>query len=193
VPVDNPPMDDIFVPTRHRLSVDDFHKLGEAGILDEDSRVELIEGELFDMPPIGVPHMQVVNRLNRLLVLAVGDQGIVSVQNPVTLPPHSEPQADVTILKPGWAVSVATPTPDDVLLLVEVADTTLSYDRGRKLRLYARAGLREVWIVDVQGRKVESYRDPTAQGYGHRAEHRPGEAISPLTLPLVTLAIAELF
>jgi Uma2 family endonuclease len=85
-------MSAVFTPTRHKLSVDDYHKLGEAGILNEDSRVELIEGELIDMAPIGPPHMMAVNRLTRLLVRAVGDLGIVSIRNPVTLPPHSEPQ-----------------------------------------------------------------------------------------------------
>jgi Uma2 family endonuclease len=131
-------MSAVFTPTRHKLSVDDYHKLGEAGILDEDSRVELIEGELIDMAPIGPPHMMAVNRLNRLLVRAVGDLGIVSIQNPITLPPHSEPQPDIAVLRPGIDKRGAgLPGPADVLLLIEVADTTLAYDRGTKLQLYA--------------------------------------------------------
>jgi len=91
-------MSAVFTPTRYKLSVEDYHRLGKAGVLTEDSRVELIDGELMQMAPIRGPHMQVVNRLNRLLVTAVGDLGVVSIQNPVALPPHSEPQPDIAIL-----------------------------------------------------------------------------------------------
>lgn len=105
-------MSAVFTPTRYKLSVDDYHKLGEAGILNEDSRVELIEGELIEMAPIGGPHMGIVNRLTRLLVLALGDSGEVSVQNPVRLSRHSEPQPDFAILKPrsGDAASMVSKT-----------------------------------------------------------------------------------
>jgi Uma2 family endonuclease len=184
----------VFTPTRYKLSVEDHYKLGEVGILTEDSRVELIEGELIEMAPIGGSHMGLVNRLTRLLVLAVGDLGVVSIQNPVTLPPHSEPQPDVAILKPG-ADSAGSPVPhaDDVLLIIEVADTTLAYDRNTKLKLYAQAGMAEAWIVNVQARCVEVYREPQGDGYNRKSEMRPGDVVTPLALPMVKVSISDIF
>jgi Uma2 family endonuclease len=187
-------MSAVFTPTRHKLSVEDYHKLGEAGILSEDSRVELIEGELIDMAPIGGPHMGLVNRLTRLLVPAVGDLGVVSIQNPVTLPPDSEPQPDVAILKPGADSAGSTvPLPDEVLLLIEVADTTIAYDRNTKLKLYAKAGVVEVWIVNVQSKCVEVYRQPTISGYLRKLDVGLGDSVSPLSLPMVELRVANIF
>lgn len=187
-------MSEVFTPTRYKLSVEDYHKLGDAGILNEDSRVELIEGELIEMAPIGGPHMAVVNRLTKRLVLAVGDFGVVSVQNPVRLPPHSEPQPDFAILKPraGDAAS-AVPGAEDVLLLIEVADATLAYDRGTKLALYAKSGIAESWIVNLQSKCIEVYREPTAHGYTKRIEFQREERVSPLALPTMSVAVAEMF
>ncbi|MGF1613973.1 MAG: Uma2 family endonuclease [Gammaproteobacteria bacterium] len=187
-------MSEVFTPTRYKLSVEDYHRLGDAGILNEDSRVELIEGELIEMAPIGGPHMAVVNRLTKLLVLAVGDLGVVSVQNPVRLPPHSEPQPDFAILKPraGDAVS-AVPGPEDVLLLIEVAGATLAYDRGTKLVLYAKSGIAESWIVNLQSKCVEVYREPTTHGYTKRIEFPREERVSPLAFPTMSVAVAEVF
>src|SRR5438105_12620460 len=114
-------MSEVFTPTRYKWTVDDYHKLGDAGILTEDSRVELIAGDLIEMARIDGPHMGTVNRLNKMLVLAVGDHGVVSVQNPVTLPPYSEPQPDFAILRPGAGMPASgLPLADDVLLLIEV-------------------------------------------------------------------------
>lgn len=187
-------MSAVFTPIRHKLSVEDYHKLGEVGVLTEDSRVELIDGELIDMAPIGGPHMRLVNRLNRLLVRTVGDLGEVSVQNPVTLPPRSEPQPDVTILKPSMdSAASVVPGPDDVLLLIEVADSTLSYDRNTKLKLYARAGIVESWIVNVPSRCVEVYREPTPDGYSRQLELRSNDTISPLALPTIKISVADIF
>jgi Uma2 family endonuclease len=179
---------------RHKLTVEDYHKLGEFGILTQDSRVELMEGELIDMTPIGGPHMGLVNRLTKLLVLAVGDEGVVSVQNPVTLPPYSEPQPDVAILKAGAdGASSAVPQAQDVLLLIEVADTTLAYDRDVKLDLYARSGILETWIVNVPSKRIEVYQEPASNGYVRRFEVGSGDVLSPLALPAVQLAVAEVF
>jgi Uma2 family endonuclease len=187
-------MSAVFTPTRHKLSVEDYHKLGEAGILTEHSRVELVEGELIDMAPIGGPHMGLVNRLNRLLVLAVGDLGVVSIQNPVTLPPYSEPQPDVAILKLGAdSVASSVPQANDVLLLIEVADTTLAYDRTTKLALYAKAGIAETWIVNLQSQRVEVYREPTVNGYLRSFEVGIDGVVSPLALPTVQIAVATIF
>jgi Uma2 family endonuclease len=187
-------MSAVFTPTRHKLSVDDYHKLGEAGVLDEDSRVELIEGELIDMAPIGVPHMTAVNRLNRLFVQAVGDLGVVSIQNPVSLPPHSEPQPDIAVLRSGVdRPGASLPGPADVLLLIEVADTTLAYDRGTRLPLYARAGVVECWIVNLQARCVEVYRKATPQGYSETTEFRAGDVVSPVMLSTLKIEVAAIF
>jgi len=130
-------MSAVFTPTRYKWSVEDYHKLGETGILGEDSRVELIKGDLIETAPIGPAHMRCLNRLTRMFFIAAGDLAIVSVQNPVTLPLRSEPQPDITLLKPGFdsAKPPRTPLPQDVLLLVEVADTTLAYDRRTELPL----------------------------------------------------------
>ncbi len=187
-------MSAVFTPTRYKLSVDDYHKLGEAGILNEDSRVELIEGELIEMAPIGGPHMNIVNRLNRLLVLAVGDLGVVSIQNPVTLPPISEPQPDISILELGAdRLDAGVPLPGNVLLIIEVADTTLSYDRNTKLKIYAKAGIPEVWIVNVNSRCIEVCREPATGNYSQKIERKGKDDVSCLTLPSVKLAVAEIF
>jgi Uma2 family endonuclease len=187
-------MSAVFTPTRHKLSVEDYHKLGEAGILTEDSRVELLEGELIEMAPIGVPHMAVVNRLTRPLVLAAGELGVVSVQNPVRLPPHSEPQPDVAILRrrAGDAESLV-PGPEDVLLLIEVADTTLVYDRSTKLHLYAKFGIPESWIANLQSKCIEVYREPTVHGYAKRIESHLEDSVSPLALSKMSVAVAKIF
>jgi Uma2 family endonuclease len=150
--------------TRRRFTVHDFHRMGEAGILHEDDRVELIEGEIVEMAAIGTRHFACVNALNRLLVRGVGDEAIVSVQNPVRLDEHTEPQPDLTVLRTR-DYRRSLPGPGDVLLLIEVSDTTLSYDRGVKLPLYARAGIPEVWIVDVVGETLERHTDPSGEIY----------------------------
>jgi len=187
-------MSAVFTPTRYKWTVDDYHKLGEVGILDEDSRVELIEGELLEMALIDGPHMGTVNRLNKMLVLAVGDDAVVSVQNPVTLPPYSEPQPDFTILRPGAGMPASgVPHADDVFLLIEVADTTLAYDRSRKLKLYAREGIVEYWIVNVSKKSIEVYRDRKTEGYSTSIELRRGAVASPLALPNVKLSVTEIF
>ena len=187
-------MSEVFTPTRYKWTVDDYHKLGEAGILTEDSRVELIEGELIEMAPIHGPHMGTVNRLNKMLVLAVGDHAVVSVQNPVTLPPYSEPQPDFTILRLGAGMPASgVPHCDDVLLLIEVADTTVRYDRSTKLKLYAKEGIAEYWIVNLQRGCIEVYRDRTTDGYSVSTELWPGDFASPQALTTVKLDVAAIF
>jgi Uma2 family endonuclease len=187
-------MSAVFTPTRHKLTVEDYHKLGEAGILTQESRAELIQGELIDRASIGGAHMGLVNRLNRLLVLAVRDRGVVSIQNPVTLPPDSEPQPDVAILTPGPDTAGASvPRPEDVLLLIEVADSTLAYDRNTKLMLYAKAGVAEAWIVNIQAKCVEVYRGPSPDGYREKMEMGLRDVVAPLSLPTVELRVASIF
>jgi Uma2 family endonuclease len=150
--------------SRRRFTVHDFHKMAEAGILHEDDRVELIEGEIVEMAAIGSRHFTCVNKLNHLLVRDVGDAAIVSVQNPVRLDERNEPQPDLAVIRAG-DYRESLPTPEDVLLLIEVSDTTLSHDRNVKLPLYARAGVPEVWIVNLANETVERHTDPSESGY----------------------------
>jgi Uma2 family endonuclease len=156
-------------PRRHRYSVADFYGMGDAGILAPDARVELIDGEVIDMAPIGSPHAGIVNVLTRRFVLAVDDRATVAIQNPVRLDDFSQPQPDVALLRPradGYAG--AMPTGADVLLLVEVAASSLAFDRDVKAPLYARHGIPEFWLVDVEGRRVVRYAGPAAGAYGVR-------------------------
>ena len=182
------------IPHRYRLTVAEYHRLGENGIFDEDSRVELIEGDLIAMPPIGEQHASKTRRLNQLFSLRVGDAAIVDVQNPVMLDAHSEPQPDVVLLKPRPDFyESAHPRPEDVLLLIEVSDSTLRYDRDIKVPLYAKAGIPEVWLLDVAGQRLEVYRRPSPDGY--REIHYPAltDNIAPVLLPELSLSVASLF
>ena len=151
---------------RRRFTVKEFHHMGEAGILTEDDRVELIDGEIVHMTPIGSRHAACVKRFIRLLTTAVGDRAIVAAQDPVVLGPDSEPQPDVALLRPRPDFYAGGhPGPEDVWLLVEVTDTTAPFDRTVKVPLYARAGIPEVWLVDLAAQSVEVYRRPSASGY----------------------------
>lgn len=178
--------------TRWRFTVHDYHRMGEAGILHEDDRVELIEGELVEMTTIGTRHFSCVNRLTRMLVMNVGDEAIVSVQNPVRLNEYNEPQPDVTVIRPR-DYRESLPMPEDVLLLIEVSDTTLAYDRGVKLPLYARAGIREVWIVDLAGEAIERYTDPLEESYRGADRLRRGQRLESISLPGPTPSVDEIF
>jgi Uma2 family endonuclease len=151
---------------RRPLTVAEYHRMGEVGILTEDDRVELIEGELVAMSPIGSVHAGTSNTLTRRLVQVVGDRGIVAVGNPVQLDDLSEPQPDFTVLKPrDDDYRRATPRPHEVLLIIEVADSSLAYDRNVKRSLYARHGIPEFWIVNLVAGEVEVCRGPQGEQY----------------------------
>lgn len=184
----------VFTPTRYKLSVEDYHKLGAAGVLTEDSRVELIEGELIEMAPIGPKHASVVDTLVGLLAPQAGNQFRLSTQNPLTLMPRSEPQPDLMLLKPrADRYASSLPSAADVLAVIEVSDKTLEYDRGPKLSLYAHHGIPEYWIVDVQAKRIEVFRDPGPKGYTQELEFGPPDVVSPQALPGVSLNVAEIF
>lgn len=148
----------------HPLTVDDYHAMAEAGILTEDSRVELIDGQLIDKMTIGPRHLRVVNVLNKIAVLQASHVVEVSIQNPVILGRYSEPEPDVVLLR-GDRDQSKVPSVGDVLLLVEVADTTLRLDKRVKLPLYAAAGIPEVWIVNLVDEVLERYTDPSESGF----------------------------
>lgn len=161
---------------RHRLRVEDFHRMGAAGILRADERVELIGGEVIDMAPIGSQHAGTVAFLAKRLERAVTDSALVFVQNPLALGPDSEPQPDLMLLKPrADFYRGGHPRPEHVLLVVEVADTTLAYDRDIKLPLYARHGIPEAWLVDLDIQRLHLFSSPSAAGYRRsRVLDRPG-------------------
>ena len=153
-------------PRRHRLTVEDYYRMGETGILQPDERVELIEGEIIDMAPPGSLHAGTVKQLGHLRRQAVGDKATIQVQDPISLDRYSEPQPDLALLRPhADFYKSAHPRPGDVLLIIEVADTSLQYDRDIKVSLYARHGIPEVWLVDVRERRLTRYRDPAEGAY----------------------------
>ena len=180
-------------PTRHRLDVDAYYKMAEAGILARPHRVELIDGEIFDMPAIGSPHAAITNRLARIFSRALPDEvALVSVQNPLRLDAYNEPEPDVMLLKPRQDdYQNRHPSAADVLLLVEVSDSSLTYDRGTKLALYVRFGVPEVWIVDLVGAAIEVYRQPAGGAYAHKERLTSG-SLAPALVPGVTLDVGAL-
>ena len=179
--------------TRRELTVAEYHRMGEVGILTEDDRVELIEGELIAMSPIGSAHSGTVNALTHMLVQVVGDRGVVAVQNPVQLDDRSEPQPDFSVLKPrADFYRRATPLPHEVLLIIEVADSSLAYDRGVKKSLYARHGIPEFWIVDLPAGEVEVCRSPGSGDYALVSRVGRGGILEPELLPGATIPVAAL-
>lgn len=172
------------------FTVDEYHKMIRANILTEDDQVELLAGELVQMSPIGTRHAACVNRLTHIFTLALGQRAIISVQNPIQLSNLSEPELDVAIVKPrSDFYAQAHPMPEDVLLLVEVADTSAEFDRTVKLPLYAQAGIVEVWLIDLAENQVGVYRQPIPQGY---QQMEPGQTLSPVALPELEVVIDEM-
>ena len=186
-------MSTAFKPTRTRFTVEQFHEMGRAGILSADCRVELIEGELIDMAPIGSLHASVVAALSTLFARQVGDEVVVWTQNPISLPPEDEPLPDIALLRQSSdRYRGSLPVANDVLLLIEVADTTLQHDRATKLALYARHGVREVWIVNLVDRVVEVYREPSNSAYRVKLERNAADVVAPVALPTVEVGLAEI-
>ena len=187
-------MDSVVTVRPHRFTVVEYHRMGEVGILNEDSRVELIRGQIVDMAPIGAPHHGMVIRLTRLLPGVLAGRGILSVQNPVRLDDGSEPEPDVVVLRPrADDYATATPCPPDVLLLIEVADTSLEADRAVKLPLYAESGIAECWIVNLVERVVEVCRQPRNGRFAESRRVGPGEVLDLALLPGVALPVVDLF
>ena len=180
-------------PRRHRITVHEYHRMAEVGLLAPDARVELIEGEIVDMAPIGTEHGSVVDQLNRLLTRAVGDLAIVRIQGAIRLSQITEPEPDVAVLKArADFYRHEQPPGTDTLLVVEVSDSTLRYDRDVKVPLYARHGVAEVWIVDLQRGRVLFYASPADGEYRKQSSvDRP--AMTPLAaLPSVSVDLSGL-
>lgn len=181
------------VPTRARFTVEQFVRIYEQEILDPERRYELIEGQIFEMPPIGPGHAGGVTYFTALLVIRLADRALVSVQGPIRIGDRSLPQPDLAVLRfrPS-EYRDRYPTPDDVYLLIEVADSSLRFDRGLKQRLYARSGIPEYWIVNLRRNVVEVFREPGADGYQSQAIAQPGETLTLVALPDVSFAVAEI-
>ena len=159
-----------------RFNAAEFHRMTAAGIFREDDRIELLQGEIIEMTPIGPRHAACVMRLTTLLGRTIGNRNFLSVQNPVQLDDDNELYPDITILRPrAEDYNQALPRPADVLLLIEVADTSLESDRNLKIPEYARAGIPEVWLVDIVNSQVFAYAGPTTSGYGSIQQIGAGE------------------
>ena len=180
---------------RHRFTVEEYHKMGEAGIFSEDDRVELIDGEVVEMTPIGWRHMWCVRQLNRILVgfaderTARGDRYEVDVQDPIFLDGHGEPQPDLVLLhNPPVG---RPPGPAEVALVVEVADTSLGFDRDVKLPRYSQAGISEAWLVDLNSETIEVHSGPGPGGYRRTTRYTTGERVESATLPELAFDTSE--
>jgi Uma2 family endonuclease len=187
-------MDDVLATVdvrRRRFTVDEYYRMAAVGILTERDRVELIEGEIVEMSPIGLRHSLCVAELNTRLARAVGDRALLWSANPVRLLPDTEPQPDVTLVRPPSRRYAEQPGPADVLLLVEVADTSYRFDRNVKLPLYARAGVPEVWIIDLTRDAVEIHREPSPAGYASERRIERGGTVTPVAFPEVVLAVDD--
>lgn len=180
-------------PARHRFTVEDWDRLIEIGFFTGDERVELLDGELVDMTPIGDPHESIVDRLTRLLVTRGGDGVIVRVQGGVNVSRYSVPQPDLAVLtyRDDFYRS-GKPQPDDIVLLVEVSESSLAFDRGYKARLYAEGGISEYWVVDVNGEVVHRCTQPSADGYGSVESFRRSAALTPSGLAGTILTVDEI-
>jgi Uma2 family endonuclease len=179
--------------TKHRFNVREYYRMAETGVLKPDAHVELLNGEIIDMSPIGSSHAGTVKRLIRIFTKLARDRWMVSAQDPVHLDDHSEPEPDFMLLKPSADDYTSRhPQSDDVFLLVEVADASLDYDREEKLPVYGRAGIPEVWIVNLRDQSTEVYRDPHFTGYGSKTVLRAGDQAKPQAFPDVAVDVAEL-
>jgi Uma2 family endonuclease len=179
------------LPTPYRFQISEYHEMARAGILTEDDRVELLEGIIVAMPPIGSRHAFCVFRLTELFNGRRDTSIAVWAQNPILLGDDSEPQPDIAILR-------SRPNPDllpkagDVLLLIEVSDSSAGYDRSTKGRLYSRAGIAEYWIVDLTADRMDVFREPRADGYGIARSARRGERVTPVNIPAIELSVDEI-
>ncbi len=172
---------------RRRFTVEDNHRMGEAGILTEDDRVELIGGAIVEMSPIRDPHVRAINHLNEFMVVRLaGGEVTVSIQNPIRLSDDTEPQPDLAVLR-GRGRGVAEAA--DVLLVIEVADTSRRYDRNVKQSLYAAAGIPEAWLVDLVARTIERHTEPHNRRYRQVTIAHRGESLASTVLPAIILPV----
>jgi Uma2 family endonuclease len=179
--------------TKKLFTVDEYYRMVDAGILSERDRVELIEGEIVEMSPIGRRHAACVNRANELFISSLKRRAIVSVQNPLRLNQYNEPQPDIVVMKRRDDYYASKHhTPEDTLFVVEVSDTTLRYDTKIKLPLYAATGVPELWIENLKEDVLLVCRDPAGKNYNTQLTLSRGDIISPLAFPGVSFKIEDL-
>ena len=180
-------------PQGRVFTVGEYYRMAEANILTEEDRVELIAGQIVAMSPIGSRHAACVKRLNLLLGKMIGDSMLLGVQDPIALDAYSEPEPDLVLLRPrADFYAAAHPSAGDVLLAIEVADTSASYDREVKVPLYAQAGIPEVWLIDLQEGRIEVFARPQGNAYQQRVEVAAADAFTSLTVVGLTLTTADL-
>lgn len=177
---------------RRKFTVKQYHKMVDAGILNEDDRVELIRGEIIQMTPIGRRHAACVARLTELFLVRLAGLITVWAQNPIELDDNSEPQPDVTLLRRrADFYEAGKPQFQDIILLVEVADTTVETDRDVKIPLYAENGIAEVWLVDINEQCVEVYREPSPTGYQNIQKFQRGQTLFIQAFPDINITVDE--
>ncbi len=178
---------------KHLTDINEWQKLGDANIFPSESRLELIDGEILEMAPIGCNHSGHLNRINKLFTVLTADCADTSVQNPLQLGDLSEPEPDFMLLKPTADFYCSRhPNADDVLLLIEVADSSLSFDQNQKLRLYARHNIPEYWLLNLKDSCIEVYRQPHEDVYGEKTTLRVGDTITLSQLNQLTINIADI-
>lgn len=182
----------MIAPKPFRFTVERYDAMIDAGILGENDRVELIRGEIVPKMPIRSPLASCVAQLTRQLIILCGERAVIWPQNPVRFA-DSEPEPDVSVLRPRpGAYADDKPEPPDVLLLIEVADASLEFDREDKLPIYAEAGIREYWIVNLPDDVIEVYRDPAGKSYRSQTVARRGDSITLLALPDVAIGVSDI-
>jgi Uma2 family endonuclease len=178
---------------RHRITLDEYHRMAEASVFDPDSRVELIEGELIEMPPINPPHAFGVERVLNQFARRLAGRAWIRCQDPVTLVPDSEPQPDIVLARnDSRGYGDHHPAPNEILLAVEVAQSSLQFDRKVKVPLYARSGIREMWLVNLVDGELVAHREPSGAWYGSIEVYRRGASIAPVEFPDVVFAVSDL-
>lgn len=179
----------ITMPT-YRFSVNEYERMVEAGVLDEDARVELIRGEIVAMSPIGGKHVSVVGLTDRSAQRQLGDDLLILVQSPIRLPEDGEPQPDLAIVRFAY-YDPSPPSPADVYLVIEVSDSSLHHDRTIKMPLYAEAGIPEAWLFDIVADVIERHTEPIGGRYRQVATAGRGQRLASLVLPALTFAVDD--
>ena len=176
------------MPLHRLINVNEFYQMAEMGILKEDERVELIKGELLTMSPVGSFHAGLHTRLSRLFTTSVNNEALVYTQNPIYLSEVSSPEPDITLLKPRDDDYIhALPRAEDILLLIEISDSSLNYDLNTKLPLYAHYQIPEVWLINIKQKKLQIYQKPSLEGYRLSLQPEIGEIIHPLLMDNLSL------
>jgi Uma2 family endonuclease len=180
-------------PTKHLTNLDEWRRLGEANIFPPESRIELINGEILEMAPVGFNHSGHLKRVNNVLTILVAGNAIVSVQDPLQLGDLSEPEPDFMLLKPNADYySSRHPTADDVLLLIEVAESSLNFDQNQKLRLYARHGIPEYWLLNLNDVCLEVYRKPNGEVYAEKTTLYTGDSVALSQLTDISIKVSDI-